>query len=139
MERSMSNLSVITAFLNEEGNLPLFRQRLLAVLEGLAVSWEVVLVDDHSEDGSARFAREWAAADPRVRYLRLSRTCGSHAAYSAGMARCTGDGVILLAADLQDPPELIPQLVAHWRKGFDVVFASRSDRPGESRASRWLS
>lgn len=132
----MPRLTVITAFLNEEGNLPLFRQRLLAVLDRLGLSSEVILVDDHSEDDGQRIAREWAAADPRVRYLRLSRTFGSHAAYSAGMARSTGDGVILLAADLQDPPEMIPRLLAEWDKGFHVVWASRAERPGESRLTR---
>src|SRR5690242_3950657 len=105
-EEPMQRLSIITAFLNEEGNLPQFRQRVLTVLESLDISWEVILVDDHSEDESARIAKDWAHADPRVSYLRLSRTCGSHAAYSAGMARATGEGAVLLAADLQDPPEV---------------------------------
>jgi len=128
----MPRISVITAFLNEEGNLPLFRQRLLEVLDMLGLSWEVLLIDDHSDDDSPRIAREWVGADPRVRYVRMSRTFGSHAAYSAGIERSKGDGVILLAADLQDPPEVIPQLLAEWQKGAHVVWASRAERKGES-------
>jgi glycosyltransferase involved in cell wall biosynthesis len=130
----MVELSVVTPFLNEQGNLPLFRERLLVALEKLDASWELVLVDDHSDDDSPRFAKEWAALDPRVRYLRLSRTSGSHAAWSAGLASSRGTAVIMMAADLQDPPEAIGRLLAEWRQGYHVVWASRADRQGES----WL-
>lgn len=128
----MKSISVLTAFFNEAGNLPLFRERVLAVLGQLDVDYEIVLIDDHSSDGSPEFARNWVASDPRVTYLRLSRNCGSHAAYSAGLARCTGDCAVLLAADLQDPPESIPRLVEQWRAGNDVVWATRAAREGVS-------
>jgi polyisoprenyl-phosphate glycosyltransferase len=128
----MTRLGVITAFLNEEANLPLLRERLTAVGRQLDCDMAVVLVDDHSTDRSADLAKRWAADDRRVTYLRLSRSCGSHAAFSAGLAKCTGDCAVLLAADLQDPPETIPELLAKWRAGYDVVWATRSRREGES-------
>ncbi len=135
----MPGISVITAFLNEEANLPLFRERLVAVLDRLDDSCEIVMVDDHSQDSSPELVKEWLAQDQRVRYVRLVRTSGSHAAYSAGLAKASGDTVVLLAADLQDPPELIPDLLAKWREGNHVVWASRAQRRGESWLTRRLS
>ncbi len=132
----MPRISIITAFLNEEANLPLFRQRVLQVLRQLDVDYEIVLVDDHSTDGSAAIARQWRREDPHVHYVRLSRNCGSHAAFSAGLSKCAGDCAILLAADLQDPPEVIPALMAEWQAGFEVVWAARSAREGESWTTR---
>ena len=129
----MASLSVITAFLNEATNLAVFKDRVLAVARQIEIDYEVVLVDDHSTDTSSDFAREWTLQDPRVRYLRLARNCGSHTACSAGLAHCTGDCAILLAADLQDPPETIPHLIEKWREGYDVVWAARTQREGE----RW--
>jgi len=126
-------ISVITAFMNEAANLPAFRERVVRVAEGLDAELKVVLVDDHSTDESPEVAKAWAAEDPRVAYLRLSRNCGSHAAFSAGLAEATGDCAVLLAADLQDPPETIPQLIEKWQEGFDVVWAARAARRGE----RW--
>jgi dolichol-phosphate mannosyltransferase len=125
-------VSIITAFLNEADNLPEFRQRVLAVGEQLDAELEVLLVDDHSTDASREIALQWGADDSRVSYIRLSHNCGSHAAFSAGLAHCTGDCAILLAADLQDPPEVIPQILTKWRSGYDVVWAAREFREGES-------
>jgi dolichol-phosphate mannosyltransferase len=118
--------------LNEEENLPLFRQRVAEVVEKLQLDAEFVLVDDHSTDQSAALVKQWQSEDPRVAYIRLSRTSGSHAAYSAGLAHCTGDCAVLLAADLQDPPETIPRLLAKRQEGYDVVWAARQRREGES-------
>lgn len=135
----MSNrplISIVTAFLNEEANLPLLRQRLAKVLQTVSGDYEIVLIDDHSSDGSAAIAREWAQSDPRVRYIRLSRNCGSHAAFSAGLSACKGDCAILLAADLQDPPETIPELMGQWQQGNKVVWAVRAAREGESWATK---
>jgi dolichol-phosphate mannosyltransferase len=137
----MKTLSVITAFLNEESNLPLFRERVMAALHALPYDYEIVLVDDHSTDGSSRLAKAWVNSDPRVRYIRLSRNFGSHAALAAGLATCAGDAAIFLAADLQDPPEVIAQLAERWEAGHDVVWAVRAERRGESRATKitaWL-
>jgi dolichol-phosphate mannosyltransferase len=142
-------VAVITAFFNEGSNMREFQQRVLAVAAELDAEMEVLLVDDHSTDESTQIAKAWAACDHRVSYLRLSRNCGSHAAFSAGLMHCTGDCAVMLAADLQDPPETVPQLVAKWREGFDVVWAVRSSRKGVSwwirmtaslyyRLMRWL-
>jgi dolichol-phosphate mannosyltransferase len=148
-ERLTDKVSIISAFLNEASNLPLFRERVVAAADGQDYQLEVVLVDDHSTDDSPKIAREWAAGDNRVSYVRLSRNCGSHAAFSAGLAHCTGDCAVLLAADLQDPPEAVLQLLAKWREGYDVVWAARCGREGETwrtkaaaavyyRLMRWL-
>ncbi|WP_202947291.1 glycosyltransferase family 2 protein [Zavarzinella formosa] len=123
-------LSVITAFLNEAENLPVFRSRVSEVLGKLDCEAEIILVDDHSTDGGPAYSRQWATEDPRVTYLRLSKNCGSHYAFSAGLAQTTGDAAVLLAADLQDPPEAIPALMEKWREGFAVVWADRSGREG---------
>ncbi len=128
----MTRISVITAFLNEEGNLPHFRERLGKVMGQLPLDAEFVLVDDHSTDRSAELVKRWQSEDPRVVYIRLSRSSGSHAAYSAGLAHCTGDCAVLLAADLQDPPEIIPPLLSKQQEGYDVVWAARQRREGES-------
>jgi glycosyltransferase involved in cell wall biosynthesis len=133
----MPELSVITAFFNEAETLPLFRQRLCAVLEGLGRGAEILLVDDHSNDHSPALAREWAKSDARVVYIRLSRNCGSHAAFAAGLANCRGECAVLLAADLQDPPETIPALLDKRREGHDVVWAVREHREGASWSARF--
>ena len=129
----MARLSIITAFYNEAMNLPRFRERIQLLAHVPDIEIEIILVDDHSVDASRQIALDWMHDDPRVSYVRLSRNCGSHAAFSAGMKHCTGDCAVLLAADLQDPPEVIPELLEKWRDGFDVVWAARSDREGE----RW--
>jgi dolichol-phosphate mannosyltransferase len=128
----MPRLSILTAFLNEESNLPLLRDRVTAALAQAGVDYDIVLIDDHSTDGSSAVARKWAASDANVQYIRLSRNYGSHAAYSAGLCKCRGDCAVLLAADLQDPPEMIAELLKHWRNGYEVVWATRSDREGEA-------
>jgi glycosyltransferase involved in cell wall biosynthesis len=134
----MTRLSVLTAFFNEATNLPRLRERLDAVLEQLEVESEVLLIDDHSTDGSPEIARDWVKMGRSTSYLRLSRNCGSHAAFSAGLAKCRGSCAILLAADLQDPPEIIPELVARWREGFHVVWAVRDGRVGESWSTKFF-
>jgi dolichol-phosphate mannosyltransferase len=137
-------LSIVTAFLNEAENLPLFRRRVEAAAKRLATSagydfdYEVVLVDDHSTDAGSAFAKNWAAEDPRVQYLRLSRNFGSHAALAAGLAHCRGDCAVLLAADLQDPPETIGPLYERWLTGHEVVWAVRESRDGDSAATRFF-
>ena len=129
-------LSVVTAFYNELQNLPLFRQRVSAMFDALQVRGEIVLVDDQSSDGSDEVAKRWASDDPRVKYIRLSRNSGSHAAFSAGLSYCTGDCAVLLAADLQDPPETVRELFDRWRDGSDVVWAVRVAREGETRSTK---
>lgn len=122
--------AVIPAY-NEEQNLPLLHKRLTAVLERCAEEHEIVFVNDHSRDGTLRVLRELAAADPRVRYLSFSRNFGHEMAVAAGMDAAVGDAVIVMDADLQDPPELIEQLVARWRDGVHVAYAQRRSRRGD--------
>lgn len=129
----MSKLSIVVAAYNEEGNLPLLYQRVCALdwtVLGLEV--EFIFVDDHSRDGTPRVLRELAAQDPRVKVLRFAKNFGSHKAFTAGLEHATGDAAVILAADLQDPPETIPQLVAKWREGAKTVWAVRAEREGVS-------
>ena len=132
----MAKVSVITPFFNEAGNLPEWKDRLLAVFDALQEDHEFVLVDDHSQDRGSSYARDWALRDRNVRYIRLARNQGSHAACAAGLAHCIGDCAVLLAADLQDPPETIHQLLEAWRTGYDVVWAARAERKGEKWSTR---
>jgi polyisoprenyl-phosphate glycosyltransferase len=125
-------ISVVAPVFNESGTLAELHRRLTLTLTGLD-AYEIVLVDDGSSDGSWDLLLELAARDSRLRLLRLSRNFGHQAALSAGMDAARGDAIVLMDADLQDPPEVIPQLVAKWRDGFDVVYAVRSDREGEPR------
>lgn len=127
-------LSIVVPFYNEREVLPACLQRLEALAARLALSTELVFVDDGSSDGSAELL---AAARPQhceLHLLRLSRNFGKEAAMSAGLAATRGAAVVVLDADLQDPPELIPQMLEHWQAGADVVQMQRRSRAGES----WL-
>ena len=140
MEPKFPVLSVVVAAYNEEGNVPLLYDRLLALdWAALKLEPEFVFVDDHSQDKTPQVLASLAARDPRVKVLRFSKNFGSHKAFTAGLEHCTGVAAVILAADLQDPPETIPQLVAKWREGAKVVWAVREDREGESLATRFLS
>jgi len=125
-------ISVVAPVFNERGTLPELHRRLTEVLATLG-AYEIVLVDDGSSDGSWDTMLELAARDSHLRLLRLSRNFGHQAALSAGLDAARGEAIVLMDADLQDPPELIPQLVAKWREGFDVVYAVRGHRQGEAR------
>jgi glycosyltransferase involved in cell wall biosynthesis len=125
-------ISVVAPVFNEHGTLPELHRRLSAVLAPLG-DYEIVLVDDGSSDRSWDTLLELASRDAHLRLLRLSRNFGHQAALSAGLDAARGDAIVLMDADLQDPPEVIPQLVAKWRDGFDVVYAIRGEREGEPR------
>jgi dolichol-phosphate mannosyltransferase len=120
-------LSVVLPVHNEEANLPELHRRVTATLEG-TVDYEVVFVDDGSRDGSAALVAELAERDPRVRLVRLSRNFGHQAALAAGLDHARGAAVVLMDSDLQDPPELLPELLRAWRDGADVVYAVRRQR-----------
>src|SRR5262249_38363757 len=109
--------------------------RLAAVLATLPVDWEWVIVDDHSDDRTFAVIGELAARDPRVRGLRFARNFGSHAALACGLPQARGACVAALAADLQEPPEVLPELVARWQEGAQVVWAVRERRDGETPAT----
>ncbi len=127
--------SVVTPAFNEAQNLPVLYERLAATMAALGLDWEWVVVDDHSSDGSFEVLTRLAARDPRVRGLRFARNCGSHTALACGLHHAAGACVVALAADLQDPPEIIAELLAEWRQGAQIVWAGRRDRPGETAAT----
>ncbi|GIX34725.1 MAG: hypothetical protein KatS3mg126_0504 [Lysobacteraceae bacterium] len=128
-------LVVVVPVFNEAGVLEAFHARLAAVLDRLDLDSGVLYVDDGSRDASWAIITRMALSDPRIRGLRLSRNFGKELALTAGLDAAMGaDAVVVIDADLQDPPELIPELVAHWERGFEVVCARRLERAGES----WL-
>ena len=121
-------VSVVVPIFNESENLSELRRRLTAALEQTGQAWEVVFVDDGSRDGSAELLRQFHGEDSRLKVAYLSRNFGHQPAVTAGIHLSKGQCVILMDGDLQDPPEVIPQLVAKWREGFKVVLAERTDR-----------
>jgi len=123
-------LSVVVPAFNEQEVLPELHRRLCAVLNGLAADWEIVYVNDGSRDDTLRVISDFG--EPRVAVIDLSRNFGKEIAMTAGLDHAIGDAVIVIDADLQDPPELIPELVAKWRDGYDVVYARRTARDGET-------
>ena len=125
-------LSIIVPCYNEEEVLPIFHSRLLASLAGVAGGWEVIYVNDGSKDGTLRIIKELHAASPCTGFAALSRNFGKEAAMSAGLRLSRGTAVILIDADLQDPPELIPDMLLAWQQGADVVNMKRSSRQGET-------
>jgi polyisoprenyl-phosphate glycosyltransferase len=125
-------LSIITPAYNEAENLDAMYERLAAALAASDLDWEWVIVDDHSRDTTFAVTRALAARDVRVRGLRLARNSGSHTAISCGLHHVTGDAAVILAADLQDPPETLAAMLAEWRKGAQVVWAVRRTRAGET-------
>ena len=125
-------LSIIVPCYNEEEVLPIFHSRLLASLAGVAGGWEVIYVNDGSKDGTLRIIKELHAANPCTGFAALSRNFGKEAAMSAGLRLARGTAVILIDADLQDPPELIPDMLLAWQQGADVVNMKRSSRQGET-------
>ncbi len=129
-------LSVVVPVFNEEENIPELYRRLTAVLPEAAASWEVLFVDDGSRDGSWGLIAQLAREDPHVRGLRFSRNFGHQMAFAAGLDYARGRAVVIMDADLQDPPELIPELVAKHRQGFEVVYAVRAARRGETAFKR---
>ncbi len=138
--RRLDLLSVVAPVYNEEALIEEFHARVCGALEGVA--FELVLVDDGSSDGTPAVLDSLSDNDPRVRVVYLSRNFGHQTALTAGLDHARGDAVVMLDADLQDPPELIPRMLDHWRAGCDVVYAVREQREGESRfklsTARWF-
>lgn len=122
------DLSVVIPVFNESENLPDLYARLTSVLATTGLRHEIVFVDDGSRDGSLGQLQRFAAADPRVLVVELARNFGHQVAISAGLDHARGQGVIVMDADLQDPPEVLPQFIAKWRAGHDVVYAIREQR-----------
>jgi dolichol-phosphate mannosyltransferase len=129
-------ISIVVPVFNEQLNLRGLHDAVSAVMTAVAeYDWEFVFVDDGSRDGSFEVLEELRGRDPGVRALRFPRNFGSHVAIAAGIDYCRGDAAIVMAADLQDPPALIPEFIAKWREGFDVVWGARTGRDdGKLRA-----
>lgn len=126
-------ISVVVPVFNEQEGIGAFHARATPVLDGLeGMAWELIYVDDGSSDGSYDRLKAFADADRRVKVLRFSRNFGHQIAITAGVDHAAGDCVVVIDSDLQDPPEVIAEMVAQWRQGFDVVYGVRSDREGET-------
>jgi dolichol-phosphate mannosyltransferase len=138
--RQLSLLSVVAPVYNEVDSVPVLYERICAALRD--IPFELVLVDDGSSDGSGDTLEALAADDPRVKVVILSRNFGHQMALTAGLDHASGDAIVMMDADLQDPPEIIPRMLEDWRKGSDVVYAVRETREGESffklATARWF-
>jgi glycosyltransferase involved in cell wall biosynthesis len=134
--RAYNTLSVVVPVFNEQEVLPEFHQRLGRVLDALNLRTQVIYVNDGSTDGTLDAIGQLAEHDARVTLVDLSRNFGKEIAMTAGLDHADADAVVVIDADLQDPPELIPQLVEEWRDGHDVVYAKRTSREGESAAKK---
>lgn len=129
-------LSIVVPFFNESPNVGFFFDRVIPVLDGLALSWEIICVNDGSRDDTLDKLIAINARDARVKVIGLSRNFGKEQALSAGLAHARGDAVIPMDADLQHPPEVIGDMIAKWREGYDVVYAVRQQRVGQGLLSR---
>jgi glycosyltransferase involved in cell wall biosynthesis len=122
-------LSIVTPALNEALNLEALYERLVRFFERVGGDWEWIVVDDHSRDETFGVIEQLALVDSRVRGLRLSRNSGSHVAITCGLHHAQGDAAVVMAADLQDPPETIEAMIAAWRAGAQIVWAARRSPP----------
>lgn len=129
-------LSVVIPFYNEGENIDALFERLVPTLEGLGVAWEVVCVNDGSRDSTLERLLAAHDLEPRIKVVDLSRNFGKELALSAGLRHATGDAIVPMDADLQHPPEILPDLLARWREGFDVVVAVRHARIGQTLRHR---
>jgi len=124
--------SIIAPIYNEEGNIQKLYDRLSSVMDSTGETWELVTVNDGSRDGSARLIEALAAKDPRIKLINFARNFGHQIAVTAGLNHATGEAMVVIDADLQDPPELILEMVERWKAGYQVVYAVREERKGES-------
>jgi glycosyltransferase involved in cell wall biosynthesis len=130
-------LSVIVPALNEEQGIDPLLHRLRPVLDSLSLDWEVIVVDDGSTDGMLARLKELHLRDPRIKAVSLSRNFGKEIAMAAGLSYAAGDAAVIMDADLQHPPELIPDFVRYWREGCEIVYGQRIDRTADTIAHRW--
>ena len=131
-----NELSIVVPLYNEEEVIGELKQRLTAVLEKCTQSFEVILVNDGSIDNTLSLARDICRDDPRFKLVSFSRNFGHQIAVTAGMHKSSGDAVIIIDADLQDPPEVIPEMIRKWRDGYQVVYGVREKREGDSLLKR---
>ena len=130
-------ISIIAPVYNEEEALPVLYDRISATLDAIGEPWELVLVNDGSWDRSLEIMRELHEKDERVRIVNFSRNFGHQIAITAGTDYAQGQAVIIIDADLQDPPSLFAEMIAKWREGYEVVYAVRKERKGESKFKLW--
>lgn len=129
--------SIIAPIFNEFENIPELYRRVSEVMDTTGEAWEFILVDDGCTDGSTDRIRELAVKDGRVRPVIFARNFGHQIAVTAGMDYARGDAVVIIDADLQDPPEVVLELVKKWKEGYEVVYAIRAEREGETRFKLW--
>ena len=132
----MSTVSVVVPVYNEEDTVPTFYERASAILDRSGMDWEIVFSLDPSTDRTKEVILDLRDRDQRVKLLEFSRRFGQPAATLAGLAASTGDAVVVIDVDLQDPPELILEMIGRWREGFEVVYAQRRTREGETLPKR---
>ena len=129
--------SIIAPIFNEKDNIPELHRRISEVMKSTGQTWELVLVDDGSTDGSTDMIRELAKKDKHIRPVIFARNFGHQIAITAGWDYARGDAVVVIDADLQDPPELILEMAKKWQEGYEVVYAVRAEREGESWFKLW--
>jgi polyisoprenyl-phosphate glycosyltransferase len=134
-----SLLSIVTPAYKEAENLPILHRNLTQVLEATGMPWEWIIVDDHSTDETFAVVSDMAKEDSRIRGIRLARNAGSHVAMACGLHNAQGNCAVVMAADMQDPPEVIPKLLLEWSGGVQVVWATRNQREGEKTTTRGFS
>src|SRR5690606_38019588 len=130
-------ISLIAPVYNEEPVLHELYRRVKEVMDKTGESWELVLVNDGSRDRSTEIIGELHALDSRVKGVSFSRNFGFQVAVTAGLDHASGDAIIITDADLQDPPEVMPEMIAKWREGYDVVYGVRASREGETWFKRF--
>src|SRR5262245_50138562 len=134
-------VSIILSFRNEQEVLPELIERLKTALESVPIDYELMFINDDSTDGSRALLEGRAQTDPHIKLINMSRRFGVAECVLAGMARSRGDAVIMMDTDLQDPPELLPELIKKWREGADVAYTVRTRRAGEPQyklvLTRW--
>ena len=124
-------ISIVTPAFNEAQNLQRLHARIADTMQTLRVDWEWIVVDDHSRDDTFAVLQRLSITDPRVRGVRLARNSGSHVAIACGLRLASGEAVVMMASDLQDPPETIGAMLERWRRGAQIVWAVRRSRPGD--------
>jgi dolichol-phosphate mannosyltransferase len=126
------DISIVAPNFNEAGSVQEFYRRICETMESIGETWELVWVDDGSTDDSTEMIRELARKDHRIRPVIFARNFGHQIAVTAGTDYARGQAVVIMDSDLQDPPEVIPQMIEKWREGYEVVYAQRTEREGES-------
>ena len=136
----MKKISIIIPAYNEEESLPYLYERLTKLMDSVTnYEFEILFVNDGSKDNTLKLIKEYRQKDPRISYVDFSRNFGKEIGMIAGLDYAQGDCVIFMDADLQDPPELIPEMIKYWEEGYDDVYAQRKSRKGETWLKKFTS